>query len=431
MAKTRSKMVGKSKISNRKPKKKGPNSSADVMKTKSMEEILGVEPVEFSDEEDDRTEVDLVQPLSLDSSLRLIKQQDEIAADFGYFLAANRECQNSISKGIRTTPPILRAKPVMRSLEKEFVNSKKEEKVKITMDDIEEEVSYWQSAIVCYVLGANPPLSVLEGFARRIWRDKVDKIGMISYGIFLIRFTSIKDRDEILAGGYIFFNKRPVIMKAWDPNLNLKKEDIRTIPIWIQLEVLELKYWGQKSLFKIVGQLGKPIMVDEVTRERDKLLFPRILIEVSLEQEFPGLIYFENEYGEDISMIVKYEWKPIICKHCKGMGHPTEECRRKEAKKQEWVVKGKQKQGNDDMKNVVDEEGYKQVVNGWKPKEKLTPADPSSSNPFGVLQNDIVQKLQEFEVRDHEESVGNYFTRILYLLTSMLINTLNMNFLKR
>ncbi|KAM6579885.1 hypothetical protein CsatA_003659 [Cannabis sativa] len=286
MAKTRSKTVAKSQILNKKSKKKGLNSSTDVRKTKSMEEILGVELVEFSDEEEDRAGVDVLlqdqRPVSPDSTLRLLKRKDEIAADFGYFLAVNRECQNSISKGIQTTPSILRAEPVMRNLESDFNSSKKERKVKITMDDIEEEVAYWKSAIVCYVLSANPPLSVLEGFARRIWKDKVDKISMISYGVFLIRFTSIKDRDGILAGGYIFFNKRPFIMKAWDPNCNIKKEDIRTIPIWIQLEDLELKYWGQKSLFKIVGQLGKPIMVDEVTRERDKLLFPKILIEVSI-----------------------------------------------------------------------------------------------------------------------------------------------------
>uniref|UniRef100_A0A803PQY4 Reverse transcriptase domain-containing protein n=1 Tax=Cannabis sativa TaxID=3483 RepID=A0A803PQY4_CANSA len=379
MAKTRSKNVGKSQIPNKKTKKKGLNSSADVRKTKSMEEILGVEPVELLDDEEDRVGVAAYDqpPLSPDSSLRFLKRQDDIAVDFGYFLAADKECQNSISKGIQASPPVLRAEPVMRNLESAFKSSNKEGKVKITMDDIEEEVAYWKSAIVCYVLGANPPLAVLEGFARRIWKDKVDKIGMVSYGVFLIIFTSIKDRDDILAGGYIFFNKKPVIMKAWDRNCNVKKEDIRTIPIWIQLEDLELKYWGQKSLFKIVGQLGKPIMVDEVTRERDKLLFPRILIEVSMEQEFPSLIYFENEFGIDVSVVVNYEWKPILCKHCKGMGHNSDDCRKKEAKKQEWV--------------------------GWKPKNQNATAEASTSNQYTALQNGEDYELQRKEDRVTDE----------------------------
>uniref|UniRef100_A0A803P4L8 Uncharacterized protein n=1 Tax=Cannabis sativa TaxID=3483 RepID=A0A803P4L8_CANSA len=51
MAKTRAKVQGKIQVSTKK-KKKGPNSTADAKKTKSMEEILGVEPMEFTDEED-------------------------------------------------------------------------------------------------------------------------------------------------------------------------------------------------------------------------------------------------------------------------------------------------------------------------------------------------------------------------------------------
>ncbi|KAM6560519.1 hypothetical protein CsatA_029758 [Cannabis sativa] len=194
MAKTRAKNVGISKVLSKKIKKKGSNSIVEVKKTKSMEEILGVEPLEFTDDEGDRDISDPLlrdnfqPPLSLDSLLQLMKQYDEIAADFGFLLTANQECQSSISKGHNVNPPMLRFENVMRSLDSSFASSKKVEKVRITMDDIEEEMSCWRSAIVYYVLGANPPLLVLEGFARRIWKDKVDKIGMISYAIFLIRF---------------------------------------------------------------------------------------------------------------------------------------------------------------------------------------------------------------------------------------------------
>lgn len=37
------------------------------------------------------------------------------------------------------------------------------------MDDIAEEVEFWQTAVICCVLGANPPLQVMEGFIKRIW----------------------------------------------------------------------------------------------------------------------------------------------------------------------------------------------------------------------------------------------------------------------
>ena len=104
-------------------------------------------------------------------------------------------------------------------------------KIKITDDDIEDEVNYWKSALLCYVLGANPPLSVMDGFCRRMWREKVDTVGAPRYGLFLVRFHSVEDRDSVLNGGYLFFNNRPVVMKAWDAEMDISKHNIRSIPI--------------------------------------------------------------------------------------------------------------------------------------------------------------------------------------------------------
>lgn len=35
------------------------------------------------------------------------------------------------------------------------------EPVRIELDDIEEEIDYWNSSIICYVVGANPPAHVM------------------------------------------------------------------------------------------------------------------------------------------------------------------------------------------------------------------------------------------------------------------------------
>ena len=39
----------------------------------------------------------------------------------------------------------------------------------IEEDDIGEELDYWSTALICYVLGANPPFGVMNGFCNRIW----------------------------------------------------------------------------------------------------------------------------------------------------------------------------------------------------------------------------------------------------------------------
>lgn len=60
--------------------------------------------------------------------------------------------------------------------------------VTIESDDIQDEVEYWSSAIVCYVLGANPPLSVMDGYFRRIWgKLGINKIAMVGRGLFIVR----------------------------------------------------------------------------------------------------------------------------------------------------------------------------------------------------------------------------------------------------
>lgn len=43
--------------------------------------------------------------------------------------------------------------------------------IRIDLEDIEDEINYWSSSIICYVVGANPPSHVMEGFLRRIWRN--------------------------------------------------------------------------------------------------------------------------------------------------------------------------------------------------------------------------------------------------------------------
>uniref|UniRef100_A0A803P5L3 Reverse transcriptase domain-containing protein n=1 Tax=Cannabis sativa TaxID=3483 RepID=A0A803P5L3_CANSA len=207
---------------------------------------------------------------------------NDVRTDFAHFLKANKQCNSNLRQ---------------------------------------EEVLFWKPSMVCYVLGVNPPLHVLEGFAKRVWQDKVDRVKVLSYGIFIIRFHFIEYRDQVINGGYVFFNRRPVIMKPWDPNVNFKKEDVKCVPIWVQLEDLELKYWAQKSLFKIVGQLGKPLVEDSITRERERLNYPRVLVEVIMDQQLPDILEFENEYGMNTSVGVKYEGKPISCSHCSGIGH--------------------------------------------------------------------------------------------------------------
>lgn len=54
------------------------------------------------------------------------------------------------------------------NLSNEGNGDKQEGNIVITFDDIKGEVDYWTNVVLCHVLGANPPLQVMEGFIRRM-----------------------------------------------------------------------------------------------------------------------------------------------------------------------------------------------------------------------------------------------------------------------
>ncbi|XP_062089181.1 uncharacterized protein LOC133795740 [Humulus lupulus] len=150
---------------------------------------------------------------------------------------------------------------------------------------------------------------------------------------------------------------------------------LRSVPIWLQVHNLDLKYWGTRSLFKIISQLGKLIREDLATKNRDCLQFARVLVEVKLSQSFPSSISFVNEKDEMIRLDIHYEWKPSLCSICKGLGHEDLECR----KHQQLKIPEK-------------------VKSMWQPKNIAPISEPGGSfGPSTQVKDTIVKAQMQWE----------------------------------
>ena len=75
------------------------------------------------------------------------------------------------------------------------------------------------------------------------------------------------------------------------------KKDGKRVHIWIELYGLDFKYWGVKSLNKIVGTIRMFLRLDRATMNRETLSFARMLVEVVVNQMFPDVVQFKNEKG--------------------------------------------------------------------------------------------------------------------------------------
>lgn len=188
---------------------------------------------------------------------------------------------------------------------------------KIDYEDIESEIAYWSFAIVCYVLGANPPSCVFNGFIHKIWgKYGIQKITSLKTGITLVKFDSIAIRDEVIQTGMVHFDKKPVVIKPWTHDVELTKERMTSVPVWVKIHGLDVKYWSATRLGKIRSLLGRPIRVDDNTQGKIGINFARILVEVEIGYTLKQSIHFKNEVGVLIEQNIEYEWKPVKYNCC-------------------------------------------------------------------------------------------------------------------
>jgi len=112
---------------------------------------------------------------------------------------------------------------------------------KIEPQHVQSEIEYWNSAVLCSVIGANPPLEVIEGFVRRIWQAfGIDKICLVRKCVFLIRFQNINDHFTVVQRGVYFFDNKPFLVKPWNEKMGINIETLVTLLVWVRLSDLDI-----------------------------------------------------------------------------------------------------------------------------------------------------------------------------------------------
>ncbi|XP_074265618.1 uncharacterized protein LOC141588059 [Silene latifolia] len=220
--------------------------------------------------------------------------------------------------------------------DKDSPSSSRVSGLQLSYSDVKDELEYWSTAVYCYVLGANPPWKVIDGFVKRIWGyTEIEKIAFHSNGIFLVRFKTEAIKLRVLQAGPVFFDNKPIVVKEWTSETKLIWEAVDLVPIWIRFYGLPLKLWGN-ALKKIANLVGSPIRCDSNTQLKTFLGYARVMVEVKVGDDLPDVIEFMDELDNKHRQIVHYEWKPTICTECKAMGHLSRDCRMKD-KQKKWA----------------------------------------------------------------------------------------------
>ncbi|XP_074318565.1 uncharacterized protein LOC141655379 [Silene latifolia] len=280
-----------------------------------------------------------------------------------------------------------------------------DEMLQIQLEDVEEVIDYWKQVVVCFILGANPPWEIVEGFIRRIWtKFNIDKISFMPNGIFLVRSKTLEMKEKVLSSGHYLFDNKPMIVKSWEKDMEMNKDNVKSVPAWIKIHKLPLKFWG-KGLPKITNLVGKCIKCDVATEERTRLGYARVMVELQVDQQLPASISFKDENGGVVQVEIEYEWKPVKRKKCQGMGHEMENCRKGELKKpSQQHVKQRLFVGfHTPIKRLVKmssreraKEGYSNEAFGAYSYKEVAASPPKRSSAeiglFGLLETKIKNK---------------------------------------
>ncbi|XP_074315010.1 uncharacterized protein LOC141651188 [Silene latifolia] len=237
------------------------------------------------------------------------------------------------------------------------IHEEPEGMLQFTESEVQKELAFWKNYVICFILGGNPPWDVVEEFILGLWDEYgIDRISFMPSGVFLVRFKRSKDQESVLNHGHFLFENKPLIVRPWNAQDPLNKSDVSVVPVWVRLLNLPLKFWGQ-GIPKISGLIGDYVRCDEQTEARTRLGYARVLIDVPFNQHPPKTVKFLDEAGNLVTINVEFEWLPILCKTCGGIGHIDNACKRPKR-----ATKPKQK-----------------VVQRWQPKVPVT--KPQSQVP--------------------------------------------------
>ncbi|CAI9108650.1 OLC1v1008308C1 [Oldenlandia corymbosa var. corymbosa] len=158
------------------------------------------------------------------------------------------------------------------------------------MEDVKTEAEYWESSIACFVLGAHPPIGVMERYFHKLWGNLgIDKVILLPSGLFVVRFTTLNARDTVLNVNFYHFGSKPLIVKPRDVEKGINYNDVEY--------GLEVKFWNLNCLSRLVSAIGTPILADDYTVRKERVQFARVLVEVKIAAAVPDKLVFEDEKG--------------------------------------------------------------------------------------------------------------------------------------
>ena len=161
----------------------------------------------------------------------------------------------------------------------------------------------------------------------KLWgKHEMPEISTTDNGLYLFRFRDMDARDWVMENGAWYIAGRPIILRVWQPGMEMLNIQLTALPIWVKFYNIPLEYWTNTCLSYIASAVGKPLHMDSHTENRTRLSFARICIEIDLSSKLPKTASLNSGNGKYTTIRIEYPWLPQNCSNCQVFGHKLSQC---------------------------------------------------------------------------------------------------------
>ncbi|KAJ0074991.1 hypothetical protein Patl1_34214 [Pistacia atlantica] len=242
----------------------------------------------------------------------------------------------------------------------------------------------WENCLVGTFIEKKLPFHSVQCCALKLWQKYgIKEVMLNDKGFYFFKFGDEVEMMNCLEDGPWLFKNRPRLLQKWQPEMELNKEALRLIPVWVKLFDVPLEFWSPDGLSYIARWWVNHLGMDKITEDTcrfgvSRIGFARVLVEIDAARKLSESlrIRMPNEVNDESKIIgvrVDYQWRPSQCEQCCEFGHGDTSCARLPRIEDKGTRTGKTKI------TVVENDGF-QIVNR-KGKGKMPGGPKVGTNP--------------------------------------------------
>ncbi|GJW15907.1 putative reverse transcriptase domain-containing protein [Tanacetum coccineum] len=165
----------------------------------------------------------------------------------------------------------------------------------IPQEEVDTLSARFENSLYGYFVGRRLAFPVVLNYARNAWGKYGFKNVMVHQGFFMFQFSTKEGMENVLDQGPWRIRSVPLILNVWNPISELKREDIKKVPVWVKLFNVPVVAYSKVGLNLITAKLGRLIKFDAHTSNMclnswGMNSYARVLVEISAEKELVSSI---------------------------------------------------------------------------------------------------------------------------------------------